>query len=145
MSYRTDELDGAIGKGNYRLLNAGELEELFAAVKGRFFRDEALVKPMIRWVKSIEDFGDQEIRDVLKGTGLGLNDQVSAILMSEDLGVEVTFEALLDNFDVFWLPARDNLWVTDKGLARLFIVDHEEFVIFLASDEVAQPYRSQSP
>jgi hypothetical protein len=52
--------------------------------------------------------------------------EVGVLWMADNTGAYVNSSVLIANFDDFWYPSSDDVWITDDNLSLLVEFDHEE-------------------
>lgn len=103
-----------------RHLNKNEVSEDFA-----FIRSLVKSKPIFQSENDFSNSSREEIVNWFRGLGITEN-LVNVYWHSNNEGVSVNFETFVENFDEFWYPSSDDIWVTGNDKSWLIQIDHEE-------------------
>lgn len=74
------------------------------------------------------DFSDSTREEIIRWFhGLIISENVVKIYwLSTNEGVSVKFKTFAENFDEFWYPSSDDVWITGNDGSWLIQIDHEE-------------------
>jgi hypothetical protein len=119
-----------------RLANVDTLENKFSILeKTEVNQDISILRELFSKVTFYpkNDFSDSSREEIIKWFhGLGITENVVKIYWhSTNEGISVDFETFVENFDEFWYPSSDDIWVIGNEKSWLIQVDHEERFSFL--------------
>lgn len=79
---------------------------------------------------NVADLSSEDIKKYLNNLSVDKNIEIFLMWIPYRSGIVVPFHIFIDNFDEFWYPASEDIFLANEEMNWLLYVDHEENVTF---------------
>ena len=114
--------------GNLEFLPEDQVHPTFEILRNKF-----LLNPGSGSSLSVLDgteLSSEQLKKYLRNLPVDKNSNVLVIWASYRSAVLIPYSLLVENYDELWFPSADDVFVTDKEMNWLLVIDHEEIFSF---------------
>ena len=85
---------------------------------------------------NVSDLSSYEIRKYIHDLPINKEEEIFLLWLSYDSGAVLSLSLFIENYDEFWYPSSDDIFITDKNFIWLLEIDHEENIAFYKEDPI---------